>query len=120
MSDLTQILLVVVVTTLTLTLTIIGIQVYLILKELRERIVKFDPILDNVVVEQEHLNEILVATKVTTQRFNETTQYLSDEVIQPLANLMSVVKSVSEMVNGFRGVKPKRKKYLEDETEGRN
>lgn len=43
----TQILLIVVITTLTIVLTIIGIQFYLILKEVRKSVQKINQILDD-------------------------------------------------------------------------
>lgn len=114
MSTLTQVLLVIVITVLTITLTIIGIQIFLILKEVRERISKLDPILDNVAIEQEYLNEILLTAKDTTQRLSTTTQYLSEEVIEPVGNILSAVKGISQLVGQFRPQKKSRKSYLAD------
>ena len=113
MSTLTEVLLIIVVTTLTITLTIIGVQLFLILRDLRERITKIDPILDNVVVEQEYLNEILVTAKDATHKISETTNYLTDEVIKPVGNIMSAVKGIGDLVGQFTGrPQPRRKQYL--------
>ena len=117
MSTLTEILLIIVVTTLTITLTIIGVQLFLILKDIRERICKVDPILDNLVVEQEYLNEILVTAKETTNKISETTNYINDEVIQPIGNVVSAVKGVSDLVSQFTGRPNRRKRYLEEDNE---
>ena len=119
MSTLTEILLIIVVTTLTITLTIIGIQLYLILKDVRERISKVDPILDNLVIEQEHLNEILLSAKDATNRVSETTRYLEEDVIRPIGNVVSAVKGISDLLGSFRA-RPHHKSrdnYLEQENE---
>lgn len=115
MSSLTEILLIIVVTTLTLTLTIIGVQLFLILRDVRERIIKLDPILDNVVVEQEHLNEILISAKDSSKRINETTSYLSDEVIHPIGNILSAVKGISQLIEPFRARRQTRRDSLEED-----
>lgn len=120
MNTLTEILLILVVTVLTITLTIIGVQIFLILRDVRERISKVDPILENLTLEQEYLNEILVSAKETTQRVSETSEYLTDEVIRPIADVLSAVKSISHVVNQFRGRPAKRylkEKNHDDESE---
>lgn len=115
MSTLTEILLVIVVTTLTLTLTIIGVQLFLILRDVRERIIKLDPILDNVVIEQEHLNEILLSAKDTSKRVSDTTNYLSEEVIHPIGNILAAVKGISQLIEPFRGRRQARRNTLEED-----
>jgi len=116
MSTLTQVLLIIVVTTLTITLTIIGVQIFLILKDVRERISKLDPILDNVVVEQEYLNEILSTAKDTTQKASETANYLTEEIIRPVGNIVSAVKGLSDLVGQFRP-KRERREYVHESRE---
>ena len=115
MSTLTEILLVIVISILTITLAIIGVQVFLILRDIRSRIFKLDPILDNVIMEQQYLNEILVSAKSTTQRVNDTTIYLSNEVVKPIGSLVAIVKSINQFVNHFREKRFLKQKYLEED-----
>ena len=122
MSTLTEVLLVIVVTTLTITLTIIGIQLFLMLRDLRERVLKLDPILDNVVLEQEHLNKILASAEQTTNQLASTTDYVTNEVVRPLGNVISAVKGFSQLIDGFRGrsassAHSMKKRYLRDKAE---
>lgn len=120
MSTLTEVLLVIVISTLTITLTIIGIQVFLILRDVRDRITKIDPVLENLVVEQQYLNDILISAKDASQRVNQTTSYLSEEVVKPMGNILSAVKSISQLINQFRPKnKPSHHHYLDKDEEER-
>ena len=119
MSTLTEILLIIVISTLTITLTIIGIQLFLILRDLRDKLKKVDPILENVILEQECLNEILSSAKSTSQKVSSTTEYLSEEVLRPVGEVVSAIKSFSNLTKQFRSRK-KTPRKIESKTDERS
>ena len=102
MVDITQVLLVVVVLTLTIVLTIIGIQFALILREVRRTIEKVGPILDNVAVEQGYINDILKSVKGVAEKVSTVTTMVSENVTQPLTNILSLFKGVTSLFGGLQ------------------
>lgn len=91
MTDTTQILLIVVITVLTILLSAVGVQVFLILKEVRESIHKANKVLDD-------------AGEV------------SEAITKPIVSLSETITGISG-VTGILGWLSKRRKQKEKEEE---
>lgn len=95
MIDNTQILLIAVVTVLTLLLTIIGVQVFFILREIRETIKKFNKIIDDAGT-------------------------ISESIARPVSSLSHSITGVSGIAGLLGWLKNRRKKSTEVEEEEEN
>lgn len=93
--DSTQILLIVVIVLLTLTLTIIGIQVLLVLKELRIVMQQFSRVLDGFEGHQKKIDEILDTLSVVSKQF-------SDRFMAPLTGVASFLGVAKEVMGFFQ------------------
>lgn len=92
MIDNTQILLIAVVIVLTLLLTVIGIQVFFILREIRETIRKFNKIVDDAGT-------------------------ISESIAKPISSLSGSITGVSGIAGLLGWLKNRRKKSVETEKE---
>lgn len=94
MTDFAQFLLIVVVTTLTVLLTVVGIQVFLILKEFKKSVEKVNKILDDAGI-------------------------ISESIAKPISSFSSSLGSLSGIAGllGLILTKKKKKKKEEDERE---
>lgn len=92
MIDNTQLLLIAVVTVLTALLTIIGVQVFFILREIKESVKKFNKMLDD-------------AGKI------------SESIAQPIASLSSSITGVSGVAGLLGWLSQRRKKSKKTEKE---
>lgn len=77
MTDTTQILLVVVITVLTIILSAVGVQIFLILKEVRESIRKMNKVLDNVGEVSEAITKPITSLSDTITGISGVTGILS-------------------------------------------
>jgi len=92
MIDNTQLLLIAVVTVLTLLLTIIGVQVFFILREIRESIKKFNKIIDDAGT-------------------------ISESIARPISSLSSSITGVSGIAGLLGWLKKRKEKSVEEEEE---
>jgi len=92
MIDNTQLLLIAVVTVLTALLTIIGVQVFFILREIRESIKKFNKIIDDAGT-------------------------ISESIAQPIASLSSSITGVSGVAGLLGWLSQRKKKSKKNEKE---
>lgn len=92
MIDNTQLLLIVVVAVLTILLAIIGVQVFFILREVRESIRKFNKIIDDAGT-------------------------ISESIARPVASLSNSITGVSGIAGLLGWLKKRREKSTEEEEE---
>lgn len=77
MTDTTQILLVAIITVLTIILSAVGVQIFLILKEVRESIRKMNKVLDNVGEVSEAITKPITSLSDTITGISGVTGILS-------------------------------------------
>lgn len=95
MTDLSQILLIVVVVVLSTILSIIGVQVFLILKEVQRSIQKVNKMLDDV-------------------------STISESIVKPIASLSNSITGLSGITGLFGWLVNKRKERTKKEEDGQN